>query len=217
MVKDNISKIKAQIAHACAKSGRNANEVSIVAVTKARAPEDIEEVLRAGLTDVGENKIQEAVAKQAKVKGARWHFIGHLQTNKVKEAVRIFDLIQSVDSIHLAEEIDRQAQKIGKVQDILVEIKTSAEATKFGFLPLDLPRAIEEITKLKNINLAGLMTIAALTGAAEGSRPYFRILRELRDKINKDWILSMGMSDDFKIAIEEGSTMVRIGRAIFEG
>ncbi|MFH1458630.1 MAG: YggS family pyridoxal phosphate-dependent enzyme [Candidatus Omnitrophota bacterium] len=150
--------------------------------------------------------------------------VGHLQTNKVKQAVKIFDLIHSVDSTRLAQEIDKQAAKIGKTQEILIEVKTSTEATKFGFLPDETADAVKEISRLKNIKLQGLMTIAPLVTNPEEARPCFRTLRELRDEISKlgIWnlefgILSMGMSDDFEVAIEEGTTMVRIGRAVFEG
>jgi len=146
--------------------------------------------------------------------------VGHLQTNKVKDAVRIFDLIQSVDSLRLAAEIDKQAAKINKIQDILIEIKTSPEATKFGLKPNAAIEVIKEIAQLKNINMKGLMTIAPLVDEPEKTRPYFRQLRELRDYLRamnyELGILSMGMTDDFEVAIEEGSNMVRIGRAIFE-
>jgi pyridoxal phosphate enzyme (YggS family) len=141
--------------------------------------------------------------------------VGRLQTNKVKDAVGIFDLIQSVDSFRLAQEIDRQAARINKVQDILLEVKTSPEATKSGIAPEDLPGLIENISQLKGVNIKGLMTIAPLVDNPEKARPYFRQLRELSERFNPRPILSMGMSDDFEVAIEEGSTMVRLGRAIF--
>jgi pyridoxal phosphate enzyme (YggS family) len=149
--------------------------------------------------------------------------VGHLQTNKVKDAVKIFDLIQSVDSLHLAEEIDKQAAKINKIQDILIEVKTSPEATKFGLQLEVVIEVIKGITKLKNLNIKGLMTIAPIVDNPEKARPYFRLLRELGDKINESRItnhesriLSMGMTDDFEVAIEEGANMVRLGRAIFD-
>jgi pyridoxal phosphate enzyme (YggS family) len=149
--------------------------------------------------------------------------VGHLQTNKVKDALNLFDLIQSVDSLNLAQEIDRQAAKIHKIQDILIEVKTSPEATKFGLKPDETVEVIKEMAKLKNINIKGLMTIAPIVDNPEKTRPYFKTLRILKDKINSLTLttypltlLSMGMTDDFEIAIEEGSNMVRIGRAIFE-
>jgi len=224
MVKDNISKVREEISSVCEGIGRDANKITIVAVSKERSIEDIKEAIESGISDIGENKVQEALVKygEFRIKGfsslaAKWHMVGHLQTNKAKEAVKIFDLIHSVDSVGLAVEINKQAAKIGKVQDILIEVKVSPEITKFGFQPQEVFLAVKEISGLKNINMLGLMTIAPIGDEQEKSRPYFRALREIRDKINKDWALSMGMSDDFKVAIEEGSTMVRLGRAIFEG
>jgi pyridoxal phosphate enzyme (YggS family) len=149
--------------------------------------------------------------------------VGHLQTNKVKEAVRIFDLIQSVDSLRLAAEIDKQAAKINKIQDILIEIKTSPEATKFGLSPAETIETLRVMAQFRNINIKGLMTVAPIVDSPEETRPYFKKLRELQDSINAQRtthnalrILSMGMTDDFEVAIEEGSNMVRLGRAIFE-
>jgi len=230
MIKENIHRINAQISRVCSKINRNPEEISIVAVSKERSPQEIKEVILVGIADIGENRVQEAVAKYIELRPntydlrpIKWHMIGHLQTNKVKEAVKIFDLIQSVDSLHLAVEIDKQAVKIDKIQDILIEIKTSTEAAKFGLKLDEAVEVIKEIAGLKNINIKGLMTIAPLGGESEKARPYFRMLRELKDKINQAGVLSfqlrvlsMGMTDDFEVAIEEGSTMVRLGRAIFE-
>ncbi len=221
MVKENILKLKERIG----------NAITIVAVSKGRTAEEIREVIQAGITDIGENKVQEAVVKYNETTRQRdneqrikWHMVGHLQTNKVKEAVRIFDLIQSVDSLHLAQEIDQQAAKINKVQDILIQVNTSGETTKFGLRPNETIEVIKEMVKLKNIKIQGLMTIAPLVDNPEKTRPYFRMLRELRDTINEVrctkcnvQTLSMGMTDDFTVAIEEGSNMIRLGRAIFEG
>ena len=172
---------------------------------------------------MGENRVQDLVAKYNIIGDkAVWHLIGHLQTNKVKSAVRIASLIHSVDSIRLAKEIDREAQKIGKTQEILIQVNISAEASKFGIKPEESFNLIKEITLYQNINIKGLMTIAPEAGDPEQARQYFRALRELRDKLvalqprpNNLQLLSMGMSDDFQVAIEEGSNMVRIGRAIF--
>lgn len=198
--------------------------VIIVAVTKGRSIAEIKEAIEAGITDIGENKVQEALLKYSELAGqpVKWHMVGHLQANKAKDAVKIFDLIQSVDSPHLAVEIDKQAGKINKIQDVLIEIKTSPEATKSGLKPEEAAAVIKEIAKLKNINIKGLMTIAPIVDDPEKARPYFRMLRELKDRINQLMTndqrlktISMGMSDDFKIAIEEGATMVRLGRAIF--
>jgi len=228
-VRNNIGKVKERISSACAKAGRDPNSVTIVAVTKNRTVEEIEEVKAAGITDIGENRIQEALVKYCDKrlaisdKRVNWHLVGHLQTNKVKEAVKIFGLIHSVDSLRLAQEIDRQAAKINKVQDMLVEVNTSGEASKFGLKPDETIEVIKAISRLKNVNINGLMTIAPIVDNPEKARPYFKILRELRERIYERRmtnyerrILSMGMSDDFEVAIEEGATIVRIGRAIFE-
>lgn len=229
MIKENLLRLREAIPAG----------VTIVAVSKGRSIEEIKEAVRAGVTDIGENKVQEALLKYRELQAPnsqlptiKWHMAGRLQTNKAKDAVKIFDLIQSVDSLHLAVEIDKQAAKINKIQDILIEIKTSPEATKSGLSPEQAIPVIKEIAKLKNISIKGLMTIAPAVGDPEKARPYFRMLRELQDKIRFAvcglrfasltanryplTILSMGMTDDFKVAIEEGATMVRLGRAIFE-
>lgn len=211
---------------ACSKANRNPDEISIVAVTKNRTSQEIKEAIAAGIGDIGENRVQEALGKYNDItsQGIKWHMVGHLQTNKAKEAVNIFDLIHSVDSLRLALEIDKRATKINKIQDVLIEIKTSSEATKFGLIPEDALEAIRGISRLGHIAIKGLMTIAPIAGSPQEARPYFRRLRELRDEINQLLapgcqlqILSMGMTDDFEAAIEEGSNMIRLGRAIFEG
>jgi len=222
--------MRQRVAQVCLRAGRDPKDIVIVAVSKGRGIEQIRQAIEAGITDIGENKVQEALTKYNKptTKDQRpttikWHMVGHLQTNKAKDAVKIFDLIQSVDSLHLAAEINKQAAKINKVQDILIEVNTSAESSKFGLRPEEVSRVMADISKLKNINPQGLMTIAPLAEDPERSRPYFRLLKELGDTLdrrlmtnNQRLTLSMGMSDDFEIAIEEGATMVRIGRAIFE-
>ena len=235
MIRENILRIRERIALACSRSGQDPDSITIVAVSKGRIPEEIKEVLGSGITDIGENRVQEAVPKHAQLsalpagKAGKWHMVGHLQTNKVKEAVNIFDLIHSVDSLRLAEEIDKQAARLNKVQDILIEVKTSEEATKFGIEPEQAIKAIEDMARLKNISIRGLMTIAPFGviphgHSSESARPYFRTLRELKDRIHTLYakrytldILSMGMTDDFEVAIEEGANMLRLGRAIFEG
>ena len=217
MIKENILRLRGQIPES----------IAIVAVSKGRIIEQIKEVIEAGVTEIGENRVQEAIAKFNALRTMnyklRTHMVGHLQTNKVKDALNLFDLIQSVDSLNLAQEIDRQAAKIHKIQDILIEVKTSHEATKFGLKQDETVEVIKEMAKLKNINIKGLMTIAPIVDNPEKTRPYFKTLRILKDKINSLTLttypltlLSMGMTDDFEIAIEEGSNMVRIGRAIFE-
>jgi hypothetical protein len=229
MIRDNVIKLKERVVQACLKAGRKPDEITIVAVSKGRNAEEIKEVISCGIADIGENRVQEALLKfndkrHAIIGKPKLHMIGHLQTNKVKDAVQIFDLIHSVDSIHLAQEINKQASKINKVQDCLIEVKTSPEATKFGIDPDKAIDFIKEVQALKNIEIKGLMTIAPAVDNPEQTRLYFRQLREIlhgtSDKqyaISDMHVLSMGMSNDFEVAIEEGATMIRLGRAIFEG
>jgi len=226
VIAQNVPKIKERIKTACAKVGRDPSTVTIIAISKGRSIEQIQEVIAAGIIDIGENKVQEALLKynqltthNSQLRTIKWHMVGHLQTNKVKGAVKIFDLIHSVDSLRLAEEISKQAAKINKIQDILMEVKTSPEATKSGLSPEKVIERVKEISQLKNVKIKGLMTLACIVATPEEARPYFRQLRELRDKLitqNSEFrTLSMGMTDDFEVAIEEGATIVRIGRAIF--
>ncbi|MEW6101431.1 MAG: YggS family pyridoxal phosphate-dependent enzyme [Candidatus Omnitrophota bacterium] len=230
MIKDNILRIKERISFVCSKIGRDPESIIIIAAAKARPLNQIQDAVAAGVSDIGENRVQEAVVKYNNLSPAayclrpiHWHMIGHLQSNKVKEAVRIFDLIQSVDSLHLAEGINKEAQKINKIQDILVEVNTSGESSKFGLNPQEAFETIKQILEFKNISVKGLMTIAPIADNPDKARPYFKKLRNLMEEINVRQntqgairILSMGMSDDFEAAIEEGANMVRLGRAIFE-
>jgi PLP dependent protein len=230
VIRENLVRIREKIALSCAKAGRPSAEVTLVCVIKNRSIKQIQEVLGAEVADIAENKVQEAlihykaIAETAYGRQIKWHMVGHLQSNKVKDAVRIFNLIHSVDSLRLAEEINRQAAKINKFQDILVEVKTSAEESKAGISAVEVPELIKSILNLKNLRLLGLMTMAPAGDDPEKARPYFRQLKELKARFNDSGIadhqlreLSMGMSDDFQIAVEEGATMVRIGRAVFEG
>ncbi len=222
---ERISDIYKSISHAAMRAGRNPEDVRLIAVTKTVSVEKIREAIDAGLRVFGENRVQEAQKKvmsdELRVTGEKiyWHLIGHLQKNKAKYAVELFDLIHSVDSRGLAHEIDRHAERKGKIQNVLVEVKLSHERTKHGVLKTDLTGLLEVINDLKNLNLRGLMTIPPFFDDPEEARPYFRELRELRDKAVSAGLtlpeLSMGMSGDFEIAIEEGATMVRIGTAIF--
>ncbi len=217
MISGNIQSVTRRIASACEKSGRVAGCVKLVCVTKSASIEQAEEALKAGVRSLGENRVQDALKKYAKLGNkAEWHLIGHLQTNKVKDAVSIFSLIHSVDSVRLAGEIDKEARKAGKVQDVLIQVNTSGEASKFGIEPVAAKEIIKEIAAYPNISIKGLMTIAPEVDDPEKVRPYFRALRELRDEIDDGWILSMGMTNDFEVAIEEGSNMIRVGRAIFD-
>ena len=222
MITDNLKSVMQRIARCCEQSGRPESAVKLVAVTKEADIEDIQTAILAGVTDIGENRVQDAADKYRAI-GDRvtWHLIGHLQTNKAKDAVKIFSLIHSVDSLRIAEAIDKEARKIGKVQDVLVQVNVSGESTKFGASPEDVDNIIEECALYGNINIKGFMTIAPETRDPELVRKYFRALGELRDRINSardtDYEeLSMGMTDDFEVAIQEKSTIVRIGRTIFK-
>ncbi len=212
---DNIQSVRERIDAAARRAGRAPEEIRLVAVTKTVEPERIEQALSAGLTLFGESKMQEANAKIPLVSGrARWHFIGHLQTNKARDAVALFELIHSVDSLKLAVELSKWAEREGKTQPILLEVHVSGEASKFGIKPEDLPAALEQIRALPRIEVQGLMTIPPFTDDPQKARPYFRRLRELRDAAGLAQ-LSMGMTLDFEVAIEEGATIVRIGTAVF--
>jgi PLP dependent protein len=230
VIRENLAKIRQNFASSCAKAKRLSAEVILVCVSKNRSIEEIREVLESGVRDIGENKVQEAlihykaIADTPFASRIKWHMVGHLQTNKVKEAVKLFDLIHSVDSLKLAEDINRQAAKINKVQDILIEVKTSPEESKSGISDNEVQGLVKSVLGMNNLRLSGLMTMAPADKDPEKARPYFRQLKELKVKLNDLGIadhqlreLSMGMSDDFKIAIEEGATMVRLGRAVYEG
>jgi len=225
MTQLNVESVRKRIASACLKAQRQPEEIILVAVSKGRNAGLIKEAVEAGVGHFGENRIQEAKDKFNQLSAApiSWHFVGHLQANKVKDAVRIFDLIHSADSIRLCKEIDKEAKKISKIQDILIQVNTSGEATKYGFDPDQAAEALKEISQFKNVNIKGFMTIAPIVDDSEQVRPYFRALRELRDELNRlssfvsrPSVLSMGMSADFEVAIEEGATMVRLGRVIFD-
>jgi pyridoxal phosphate enzyme (YggS family) len=223
MVLENIRSITGRIHDTCRKISKDPSEVELVCVTKGVSLDAIEEALASGVTTFGENRVQEALVKYDSIDGrALWHLVGHLQTNKVKDAVSIFSLIHSIDSARLAKEIDKEASRIDKVQDILIQVNVSGEESKFGVRSEEAVDFFKSILLYPNINIKGLMTIAPETANPEKSRPCFRGLRELLGNINSLGltpsplrILSMGMTDDFEVAIEEGSTMVRIGRGIF--
>ena len=222
---ERISKVYKRIAHAAMRAGRDPGDVKLIAVTKTVSIEQIREAIDAGLRTFGENRVQEAQKKVScdslRVANGRikWHRIGHLQKNKAKYAVQLFDLIHSVDSEELAREINRNAEKVGKVQDVLVEVKLSHEETKHGVSRRGLPGLLRTIKDLNHLNLRGLMTVPPFFDDPKEARPYFRELRELRDRAAAEGFdlpeLSMGMSGDFETAIEEGATMVRVGTAIF--
>ncbi|MDD5174367.1 MAG: YggS family pyridoxal phosphate-dependent enzyme [Candidatus Omnitrophica bacterium] len=222
MITDNLKSVTQRISRSCEKSGRPADAVKLVCVTKEAGLAEIEEALAQGVKDIGENRVQDALVKYKAIGGrAIWHLIGHLQTNKVRDAVEIASLIHSVDSMRLAEAIDKEAKKIGKIQDILIQVNVSGEESKFGISCDEARPFFEKAALYPNINVSGLMTIAPEVENPEDTRPYFRKLRELRDKLQDSQLstinyqLSMGMTNDFEVAIEEGSTMIRVGRAIF--
>jgi pyridoxal phosphate enzyme (YggS family) len=222
-LRENIRAVRERIEKACARAGRSSGEISLVAVSKTMASERVQEAIDAGLDLFGENRVQDAAPKIRALGGdVTWHMIGHLQRNKVKKAVSLFDMIQSVDSYELAVEIDRRSGEMGKIMDVLVEVNTSAEGTKFGCRPEDSIDLIERMSHLRGITVTGLMTIGAFTDDESVVRKCFVTLRELARKTQEAGIsgvemryLSMGMTSDFEIAIEEGSNMLRIGTAIF--
>jgi pyridoxal phosphate enzyme (YggS family) len=214
---DRLEAVRLRIAKACRRAGRSHDEVTLVAVTKGFAPHTVREAAAAGLLHFGENRVQEAQAKLPQLidlsPRPTWHMVGHLQTNKVKTALNLFDIIQSVDSLHLAEAISRRAPQTARVP-IFLEVNVAGEAAKYGFTPDELPAQTEEIRSLSGIEVRGLMTVAPLTGDPEEVRPVFRELRCLGQSLELHE-LSMGMTEDFEVAVEEGATIVRVGRAIF--
>ncbi|MBV8518306.1 MAG: YggS family pyridoxal phosphate-dependent enzyme [Acidobacteria bacterium] len=213
-IRANVADVEARIAAACARAGRKRSDVRLVAVTKTFPASDVEHAIAAGMSDVGENKVQEARDKQPEVHGAaRWHLIGHLQSNKAKDAVRLFDVIQTVDSFELAEKLARHAEAARKTQDVLLQVNIGRETQKSGAEIDDVPALARRMAGLQSIRLRGLMAIPP-AGEPEAMRAFFRELRAMRDDLGLDE-LSMGMTDDFEVAIEEGATIVRVGRAIF--
>lgn len=210
----NIAEVRRRTNAACERAGRSPDEVTLIAVSKGFAVDAIAEAVDAGQRDFGENRVQEAVEKidALAVRGItpRWHLIGHLQSNKAKTAANRFAIIHSVDSLRLAEELSRRAERTG----ILLEVNAAQEASKFGFAPKEVAPALSSIARLPHLDVQGLMTVAPLSDDPEAVRPIFRELRELRDALGLRE-LSMGMTNDFESAIEEGATMVRVGRAIF--
>jgi pyridoxal phosphate enzyme (YggS family) len=213
MIKENVRKIRDELPP----------EVEIVAAAKTRTPEEIMEAVEAGIHIIGQNYVQEALETfQVVGRKARWHFIGHLQRNKVKKAVEIFDMIETVDSPSLAQEIDKRCDRIGKIMPVLIEINSGKEKQKSGVSPEDTEGLIKEISVLKNIEVQGLMTMGPFFGDPENARPYFVVTKNVFDQINALDIpgiemkyLSMGMTNSYKVAVEEGANIVRIGTKIF--
>ncbi|MBP8984156.1 MAG: YggS family pyridoxal phosphate-dependent enzyme [Syntrophobacterales bacterium] len=223
-VAENIRRVRDVIEDAAVKAGRNPSEVRLMAVTKTVEDDRILEAIEAGVDIIGENYVQEGKRKVEKLgrRGVEWHLIGYLQSNKAKYALKIFDMIHSVDRLSLAKEIDRRAGAAGSVAKILVEVNLSGEATKGGVKKDEALALIRDIAKLENLSVRGLMTMPPWFDDPEEARPYFAALRELKDRVIDEKIgnvlmeeLSMGMTGDYRVAVEEGSTIVRVGRGIF--
>ena len=223
MIADNVRRVRERIAAAAARAGRSGGDVELLAATKGRSVAEIEEAVSAGVRAIGENRVQEAAAKFPALRGrVSMHMIGHLQRNKVRNALGIFDLIHSVISVRLAEEIEREAARAGGAARVLIEVNVSGEDQKFGVAPDGLPALLDAAAGLAHIRVEGLMAMAPFSEDAEASRPFFRRLRRLaaeaarkeRPRVEMRR-LSMGMTQDFETAVEEGATIVRVGAAIF--
>ena len=215
-IKKNIEYIKELMAESAEKSGRSADDVLLIAVTKLHSADEINEAIDVGITDIGENKVQEILEKYDKVKPVRWHLIGHLQTNKVKYIIDKVDLIHSVDSLHLAKEIEKRAGNQDKIMDVLIQVNSAEEESKFGVGVDETETLIEEVkANCPHINIKGLMCIAPFELDPEDARPFFGAVKEIFDRHPDFKVLSMGMSNDFQVAIEEGATAIRVGTKIF--
>ena len=224
MIPENVDKIRRRIALACARTGRNPSTVTLVAVAKTFPGELVAEAIGAGVHDIGENYVQEVLDKRKRLpdRDIRWHFIGHLQSNKVKYIAEWVHLIHSVESVSVAKEIDKWGRKANRILDVLVEVNTTGEASKFGVRPERTADFVTQLADFSNLRIAGLMTIGPFLPDPESSRPMFRQLRLLKEQIaalgqaNVTMEhLSMGMTGDFEVAIEEDATIVRVGTAIF--
>lgn len=220
-IAENLERVREQIVQAAAKAGRNAGDVELVAITKTHAPEKVREAIEAGQTLFGESRVQEARAKIPELPSSlRWHFVGHLQKNKIRHALPLFEFFHSIDSLALAQEMDRIAADEGMRPRVLLEVNVAGEGSKFGFAPDKLREQMEALLALQRLSILGLMTIPPLADKAEASRTHFVRLRDLRDRLQAEFHvdlpqLSMGMTQDFAIAVEEGATLVRVGTAIF--
>jgi len=221
-IAEAVVRVRERIALAARRSGRKPEDVLLVAVSKTVPAAGIREAIAAGITEIGENRVQEAAEKHHEVQGpVRWHLVGHLQTNKAGKALEIFDWIHSIDSLHVAQAVGKRAQERGKGIPVLMEVNTSGEASKYGITPKRALEEVEQIGRIEGIEVKGLMTVG-LFGPEKEVRGCFHTLRELREEITRRGFpgvtmehLSMGMTSDFEAAIEEGATMVRIGTAIF--
>lgn len=219
---ERLAAVRQQIADSAARAGRRPEDIELIAVSKTHPPETLLKALDAGQALFGENRVQEARAKIPLLPGrARWHLIGHLQKNKIRHALALgFELYHGIDSLELARDLDRVADEAGVFPHVLLEVNVAGEASKFGFSPEKLRAELEPLLALRRLQIEGLMTIPPLAPEAENSRPFFVALRELRDALQTEFRvplprLSMGMSGDFMVAVEEGATLVRVGTAIF--
>lgn len=221
-IAENIKVVQNRVARTCEKVKRDSDKIRLIAVSKTVELEQIQEAIDAGLTDFGESRVQDAWRKyQALGNKVHWHMIGHVQTNKAKRTAQFSDFIHSVDSIRLADELQVQAEKQEKNLDIFIQVNTSGEDTKFGFTPQETSDSVQQISEYSNLNIKGLMTIGAYSADEQKVRQCFKQLREIQLRLNERIAnlelteLSMGMTNDFEIAIEEGATMLRVGRLIF--
>jgi pyridoxal phosphate enzyme (YggS family) len=220
-ITERVAEVQGRLSRAIEKAGRDPAEVALMAVSKNHGPDAVREAAAAGLTLFGENRVQEAAAKIPESPGhLRWHLIGHLQRNKVRFAVELFEAIHSVDTLKLAETIQRHCEEAGRRMQILLEVNVSGEAVKFGFKPDEVPEVLRRSAEWSRLEITGLMTMPPFTEDPEGARPHFIKLRELRDRWQDETgvplpVLSMGMTHDMEVAVEEGSNVVRIGTAIF--
>jgi len=220
-VAENLERVRERIAQAATKAGRAVDEIELVAITKTHDAERVREAIEAGQILFGESRVQEARVKIPELpSNLRWHFVGHLQKNKIRHVLPLFELIHSVDSLSLAQEINRIAEEEGMHPRVLLEVNAAGEGSKFGFRPDKLRQDMEALLALPRLSIEGLMTIPPLAKEAEASREYFVDLRKLRDRLETEFQmklphLSMGMTNDFPVAVEEGATLVRVGTAIF--
>jgi len=222
-IADNLASIQERISKAALRAGRNPAEIRLVAVSKTVSAENIQQAIAAGVTILGENYVQEARNKIARVGSqVAWHFIGHLQSNKARNAVDLFSMIHSVDRLSLAEALDEEANRQGKILPVLIQVNISGEESKSGIDPQETLQLLQRIAGLQHLSIQGLMTMPPWFEDPEDARPYFIALRKLREELSREKIpgvalqeLSMGMSGDFEVAINEGATLVRIGTAIF--
>src|SRR5204863_9351452 len=221
LIAENLERVRQQIVSAAAKSGRSADAIELVAISKTHSAESVHEAVEAGQSLFGESRVQEARVKIPELSSnLRWHFVGHLQKNKIRHTLPLFEMIHSVDSLGLAQEINRIAEEQGMHPRVLLEVNVAGEGSKFGFKSETLRAEMEELLGLQRLSILDLMTIPPLAKEAEASRKYFVQLRELRDRLQTEFHvdlaqLSMGMTVDFLVAVEEGATLVRVGTAIF--